>query len=71
MMERETIFRELLECSEVAPEIRVGQLLDFLSVLANARQNKNLTELEDDELLALVTEHRIELANRASSLAAA
>lgn len=71
MMERETIFRELLECSEVAPEIRVGQLLDFLNVLANARQNKNLADLEDDELLALVTEHRIELANRTTSLAAA
>ena len=62
---------ELVQCLLAAPEIRVGQLLDFLNVLANARQNKNLADLDDDELLALVTEHRIELANRTTALAAA
>ena len=71
MTDREAIFRELLECTEVAREIRVGQLIDFLAVLANARQDKNLADLEDDELLSLVIEHRTELANRVETLATA
>ena len=71
MMDREAIFRELLECTEVAPEIRVGQLIEFFAVLANARQDKNLANLEDDEILELVREHRIELTNRAEALATA
>ena len=40
-------------------------------LLANARQDKNLANLEDDEILELVREHRIELTNRAEALATA
>ena len=55
MTRREVMITELVQCLLAAPEIRVGQLLDFLNVLANARQNKNLADLDDDELVRSAT----------------
>jgi hypothetical protein len=53
--------RELLaildELSEVAPDVRFGQLVTNLSYLARGLANESVWDVEDDELLAAAREH--------------
>jgi hypothetical protein len=54
---RRDVLSVLAELSEVAPEIRFGQLIVNLSYLAKGLSSEAVREMEDDELLAAAREH--------------
>jgi hypothetical protein len=66
--------REILELlgeiASMAPEIRIGQLLAHLGFLGEDQTAKTLWDIEDEQLLAVLHQHRLELAERKSQSAA-
>jgi hypothetical protein len=54
---REQVLRVLAELSEVAPEIRLGQLIVNLSYLAKGLSSEAIWDMEDAELLAAAQKH--------------
>ena len=61
---RRDILRELDRVSEIAPELRFGQLVANLAFLAAGPWNETLWDLEDDQLLAALKQHIADLASR-------
>jgi hypothetical protein len=64
---REEILRKLYGISELAPELRFGQLIANLAFLANGPWNETLWDLEDEQLLAAIKQHQADLAARESA----
>jgi hypothetical protein len=54
---RQEVLKVLSELSEVAPEVRFGQLIANLSYLARGLANESIWDMEDDELLEAAREH--------------
>jgi hypothetical protein len=54
---RRELLEVLTELSEVAPEIRLGQLVTNLSYIARGLANESVWDVEDEELLAAAREH--------------
>ena len=54
----------LSEIWSLSPDVRLGQLLDFLGFLGEVHVNRGLATIEDDELLAVMYRHRTELLAR-------
>ena len=54
---RQEVLSVLAELSEVAPEVRFGQLIANLSYLARGLSNESIWDMEDDELLKVAREH--------------
>jgi hypothetical protein len=54
---RKDVLSALAELGEIAPEIRLGQLIVNLSYLAKGLTPDAAREMEDDELLAAAREH--------------
>jgi hypothetical protein len=54
---RKEVLGTLAELSEVAPEIRLGQLIANLSYLARGPSNEAIWDMEDSELLTVAQEH--------------
>jgi hypothetical protein len=54
---RQEVLSVLAELSEVAPEVRLGQLIVNLSYLARGLSNESIWDMEDDELLKVAREH--------------
>ena len=54
---RQEALRLLAELSELAPEVRLGQLLVNLSYLARGMSVEAVWEMEDEELVAAATKH--------------
>jgi hypothetical protein len=54
---RRDVLSALAELSEIAPEIRLGQLIVNLSYLAKGLTPDAAREMEDDELLAAARAH--------------
>lgn len=54
----------LSEAWELAPDIRLGQLMAHLGFLGEVYLSKGLGDIEDDELIAVLYRHRSELAAR-------
>ena len=54
---RRDVLHALAELSEVAPEVRLGQLLANLSYLAKGLSNESIWDMEDEELLRAAREH--------------
>jgi hypothetical protein len=54
---RKEVLSVLTELSEVAPEIRLGQLIANLSYLARGLSKESIWEMEDEELLAAARDH--------------
>lgn len=61
---REEILRQLQRLSELAPEIRFGQLIANLAFLASGPWDETLWNLEDDQLLAAIQQHVADLEGR-------
>jgi hypothetical protein len=61
---RRDILRELERVSELAPEMRFGQLVANLAFLAAGPWNETLWDLEDDQLLAALRQHLADLSAR-------
>lgn len=62
-MQRETL-AVLSEVWALSPDVRLGQLLAHLGFLGEAHVGKGLGYIEDDELLAVLYRHRVELLSR-------
>jgi hypothetical protein len=54
---RQELLSILVELSEVAPDVRFGQLITNLSYIARGLANESVWDVEDDELLAAAREH--------------
>lgn len=54
----------LQEVWALSPEVRLGQLMSHLGFLAEAHLGKGLADIEDDELIAILYRHRLELIDR-------
>jgi hypothetical protein len=62
--ERTEILNVLAELWTLSPDVRLGQLFAHLGFLGEAHLDKGLGYIEDDELLAVMYRHRLELAAR-------
>jgi hypothetical protein len=62
-MQREAL-AVLAEVWELAPEVRLGQLMANLGFLGEVHVGKGLGYIEDDELIAVLYRHRAELQSR-------
>lgn len=58
------LLQKLSELVELSPDIRFGQLLANLGFLAEARAGQSLWDIENSQLLQVVEQHRLELAER-------
>jgi hypothetical protein len=54
---RQEVLQVLAELSEVAPDIRLGQLLANLSYLARGLSKEAIWDMEDQELLEAARKH--------------
>ena len=54
---------------ELAPDVRLGQLIAHLGFLAEDRCDRTLWDLEDQELLAVIEQHYAELSKRQEHVA--
>jgi hypothetical protein len=61
---RQEVLQVLAEISELAPEVRLGQLMANLSYLARGLSNESIWDMEDDELLAAARKHLEEWRGR-------
>jgi hypothetical protein len=59
----------LAEVCDLAPELRLGQLLAHLGFLGEDRTGKTLWDIDEEQLLTVLYHHRSELAARSSQLA--
>ena len=61
---RHDILKFLERLSELAPDIRFGQLIANLAFLAAGPWDETLWDLEDDQLLAAIRQHIADLESR-------
>ena len=61
---RQEILKELAQLSELAPDVRFGQLVANLTFLAAGPWEEALWDLEDDQLLAAIHQHVADLSGR-------
>ena len=54
----------LAEVWVLSPDVRLGQLMAHLGLLSEARIDKGLGDIDDDEIIALLSRHRAELEAR-------
>jgi len=54
---RSELFDILRELSEVAPDVRLGQLILNLSYMARGLEDSSAWEIEDTELLTIAKHH--------------
>jgi hypothetical protein len=66
---RQEILRELERLSELAPDVRFGQLVANLTFLAAGPWEEALWDLEDDQLLGAIRQHVADLSSRQQSVA--
>jgi hypothetical protein len=64
---QQAILDRLAGCLELSEDIRVGQLVTFLPVLAAAETMPNLADMEDAELLQALEKLYGDLASRHAS----
>jgi hypothetical protein len=68
--ERQEIFQILVELSELAPEVRLGQLMANLSYLARGLSAEAIWDMDDEELLTAAKAHLEQWRSRTEALAA-
>ena len=57
----------LTELCELSPDVRLGQLFAHLGFLGEDQTGRNLWDLDDEQLLAVLYQHRCELTARRST----
>ncbi len=55
--ERQDLLRALGEMSATFPELRLGQMIANLAVVARGATTESIWDVEDDELLAAIHRH--------------
>jgi hypothetical protein len=66
---RREILHLLERLSELAPDVRFGQLIANLSYLAIGPTNEAIWDMEDEQLLEAIRQHIADLSLRQSSVA--
>ncbi len=66
---RQDILQQLQRVSELAPELRFGQLVANLAFLAAGPWDQTLWNLEDDQLLSAIQQLRTDLERRQERVA--
>ncbi len=56
----------LAELCEMSPDVRLGQLLSHLGFLGEDQTGRSLSDIDDEQFLAVLYHHRAELAARLS-----
>ena len=64
---RQEILSHLERVSELAPDVRFGQMIAFLTFLAAGPWDQKLWDLEDDQLLEALRRHVEDLSKREPS----
>jgi hypothetical protein len=54
----------IAELCELSPDVRLGQLLAHLGFLGEDRTGRTLWDIDDEQLLAVICNHRAELVAR-------
>lgn len=54
----------LAELCDLAPDVRLGQLLAHLGFLGEDQTGRSLWDIDDEQFLAVIYHHRAELAER-------
>jgi hypothetical protein len=67
--ERKQILQELEQLSELTPDVRFGQLIANLSYMAIGPTNEAIWDMEDEQLLAAIRQHKADLSQRAADVA--
>lgn len=68
--QRQEALRVLQEISELAPDVRLGQLFAHLGFMGESLRGRGLGYIEDDELLSVLYQHRTELLSRSATMPA-
>jgi hypothetical protein len=58
----------LAQLSDLAPEVRIGQLVAHLGILSEDDGGHGLGDIEDSDLLNVIQRHREELSRLSASL---
>ena len=66
---RREVLRLLEQVSELAPDVRFGQLLANLSYMAIGPTNEAIWDMEDEQLLESLRQHVEDLSRRQINLA--
>ena len=66
---RQEILHRLSRLSELAPELRFGQLIANLTFIAAGPWDKSLWDLEDEQLLSAMQKLETDLAKRETGVA--
>jgi hypothetical protein len=61
---REEAMAVLTEVWSLSPDVRLGQLFAHLGFLGEAHLGRGLGDIEDDEIMAILYRHRVELTAR-------
>lgn len=67
--QRAEILRLLEQLSQLAPDVRFGQLVANLSYLAVGPTNEAIWDMEDEALLAAIRKHLADLSTRRANVA--
>jgi len=67
--DRQEILRLLGQISELAPDVRFGQLIANLSYLALGPTSEAIWDMEDSDLLAALRQHLDDLSERTTEVA--
>jgi hypothetical protein len=54
----------LAEVCELSPDVRLGQLFAHLGFLGEDQTGRSLWDIDDEQLLAILYHHRVELIRR-------
>ena len=65
---RQDLLQHLTRLSELAPDMRLGQLIANLATMADAPWDETLWRLDDEKLLAAAAELAADLERRSSSV---
>ena len=66
---RQEMLAKLARLCELAPDVRMGQLVAHLGFLAEDRCDRTLWDVEDQDLLAVIEQHHTELSKRQEHVA--
>jgi hypothetical protein len=66
---REEALAVLAELCELSPDVRLGQLFAHLGFLGEDQTGRSLWDIDDEQLLAVLYQHREELTTRQSAAA--
>jgi hypothetical protein len=61
---RQDILRQLERLSELAPDLRFGQLIANLAFLSAGPWDQTLWDLEDEQLLTAISQHLADLSDQ-------